>query len=94
MEHEAFHLVAAGVCRYLDELAARANGERGPLAPEVVRLVAAWRALLRRHARGADGRCAGCGHRRWWLPPAHRNGELCTVWQVAVGYFLRRVPRR
>lgn len=28
----------------------------------------------------------------WGWLPVRRPAELCTVWQVAVGYFIRRLP--
>ncbi|MFD9887870.1 hypothetical protein ACFWY9_00910 [Amycolatopsis sp. NPDC059027] len=59
------------------------------------------------HELGGDGRCVACGGRRWttraraagkahhgWFGwwPVRRQASLCTVWQVAVGYFVRRLP--
>lgn len=72
----------------------------GAVPGEIARLAAAWRVLLKQHALGADGRCVVCaraevgfGWRRWfgWLPTRRRPG-MCTVWQVAVAYFIRRSP--
>ncbi|ANN20688.1 hypothetical protein SD37_37275 [Amycolatopsis orientalis] len=76
----------------------------------MLRLVAAWRALLRMHELDGVGRCVVCGHARLFgprpagcrgpsrgifagrLPIRRRPVGLCTVWQVAVGYFIRRAP--
>ncbi|MFD5092290.1 hypothetical protein ACFWMR_16940 [Amycolatopsis thailandensis] len=78
----------------------------------MLRLVAAWRALLRAHEPDGAGRCVVCGHaRRWlfgprpagyrnllsgllagWRPIERRPAGLCTVWQIAVGYFIRKLP--
>ncbi|PXY38039.1 hypothetical protein BA062_05430 [Prauserella flavalba] len=79
-----FQAIGEGVVRSLDELAARAMAEGGPLASDVGRLVAAWRLLLRLHGRTERGGCRVCGR--------SHGRRLCTVWQVAVGYFLRRLP--
>ncbi|WP_199434337.1 hypothetical protein [Qaidamihabitans albus] len=79
-----FRAVSGGVREYLDELAGRAAADGGSLAPDVARLVAAWRLVLRLHGRTARRGCRACRGRR--------GGRLCTVWQVAVGYFLRRPP--
>ncbi|GAA1207832.1 hypothetical protein GCM10009675_29280 [Prauserella alba] len=62
----------------------RASTRCGRQVPEVERLVAAWQLLLRMHERTGDGACRVCG--------PGRDHRLCTVWQVAVGYFLRRLP--
>lgn len=55
--------------------------DRLPRDPEAQRLAAAWRALLHLHEARPDGECERC-----------RRGHAgsCTVWQVAVGYFVRR----
>lgn len=79
-----FLAVSAGVGEALDEFLARANPMATPDDADVARLVAAWRLLLRLHERTADGGCRVCGVRT--------DRRLCTVWQVAVGYFLRRSP--
>ena len=58
---------------------------------ETRRLIAAWRALLRQHhPAGSKGRCAGCGRPHGMR--RHR-GAMCTVWRVAVAYFIRRTSR-
>lgn len=112
MDGVLFGVLAAGVQEYLRGVGKGAEPDRGPEPPEVHRLVAAWRALLRMHELGGDGKCVRCGHaRRWlvgprpagcgsssrrflaeWLPIRRRPAEFCTVWQVAVGYFIRRLP--
>jgi hypothetical protein len=100
-----FRLVSGFVARYLDDLVARsaaAHGAHAPLAGELVRVATAWRALLRMHHRMPGGGCAVCGKshtralrrlglRRRVLPDAD-SAPVCTVWQVAIGYFVRRVP--
>ncbi len=123
MDAVLFGLLAEGVRNYLRGVLETMVPDRGrepsgasgtpPLAgAEACRLAAAWRALLRQHELGADGRCVTCGRgRRWttrarsaarvrsaggavhwgWLP-VRRPAELCTVWQVAVAYFIRRLP--
>ncbi|GAB3508094.1 hypothetical protein [Amycolatopsis cihanbeyliensis] len=79
MDESWFRLVSDGVWRYLDEVVAHAKGERGTLAREAGRTAAAWRTLLRLH--GGAGHCRRC-----------RRRGLCLVWQVAIGYFIRRLP--
>ncbi|MFC4001467.1 hypothetical protein ACFS2C_00020 [Prauserella oleivorans] len=79
-----FLAVSAGVAEALDELVARAAAQGGPVASDVSRLVAAWRLLLHLHERAGSHGCGCCGKQS--------GGRLCTVWQVAVGYFLRRLP--
>lgn len=124
MDAVLFHLLAEGVQKYLRGVLGSRVPDRGPglsgasgnpsrAGAEACRLAAAWRALLRQHELGADGRCVTCGRgRRWttrraarvrsaggaresvawgWLP-VRRSAELCTVWQVAVAYFIRRLP--
>ena len=124
MDAVLFHLLAEGVQKYLRGVLGSTASDRGPgpsgasgipsrAGAEACRLAAAWRALLRQHELGADGRCVTCGRgRRWttrraarvrsaggaggavpwgWLP-VRRSAELCTVWQVAVAYFIRRLP--
>lgn len=123
MDAVLFGLLAEGVRNYLRGVLETRVPDRGrepsgvPGTPshagaEACRLAAAWRALLRQHELGADGRCVTCGRgRRWttrarsvarvrsaggavpwgWLP-VRRPAELCTVWQVAVAYFIRRLP--
>nr|WP_221219006.1 hypothetical protein [Prauserella isguenensis] len=76
--------VRAGVLEVLGGLPAQVSARCGRRVPEVERLVAAWRLLLRMHERTGDGGCTVCGPRR--------DRRLCTVWQVAVGYFLRSLP--
>ncbi|MQA63329.1 MAG: hypothetical protein GEU86_17970 [Actinophytocola sp.] len=79
---EWFSLFAASVWRYLDGLGG-ARPELPPTASDARKLGAAWRALLRMHDTNAQGECVRCkrGH-----------PGSCTVWQVAVGYFVRRPP--
>jgi hypothetical protein len=74
---EWFKLFAAAVWRYLDGL----GDAQTSSGADAQRLAAAWRALLRMHEAGTEGDCARCkrGH-----------AGNCTVWQVAVGYFVRR----
>jgi hypothetical protein len=121
-----FGLLAEGVQKYLRGVLGSTVPDRGRepsgasgissrAGAEACRLAAAWRALLRQHELGADGRCVTCGRgRRWttrarraarvrsaggaegrvawgWLP-VRASAELCTVWQVAVAYFIRRLP--
>ena len=126
MDAVLFHLLAEGVQKHLRGVLGSAVPDRGPgpsgasgipsrAGAEACRLAAAWRALLKQHELGADGRCVTCGRgRRWttrraarvrsaggaggilpwgWVPvPVRRSAELCTVWQVAVAYFIRRLP--
>ncbi|MBA0124812.1 hypothetical protein H0B56_04585 [Haloechinothrix sp. YIM 98757] len=87
---EWFPLFAAAVWRYLDAAARRADSDPSAAAVDVRTLAAAWRTLLRVH-RGVEhgGSCARCVRRR------RRGGgrtEVCSVWQVAIGYFVRRPP--
>ncbi|WP_216210333.1 hypothetical protein [Amycolatopsis aidingensis] len=79
MDESWFRLVSDGVRRYLDEVVASARTEHGALAREAGRTAAAWRTLLRLH--GGAGGCREC-----------RRQRLCLVWQVAIGYFIRRLP--
>ncbi|MGH3625374.1 MAG: hypothetical protein ACRDQ5_26930 [Sciscionella sp.] len=78
MDEVFFHAVADAVGRYLDATerldANAATGEH------LRRLALAWRALLRLHRPGARGGCAGC---------ARGRREMCSVWRVAVAYFIR-----
>ncbi|MGH3520346.1 MAG: hypothetical protein ACRDQ7_23775 [Haloechinothrix sp.] len=82
---EWFGLFAANVWRYLDDLAARSVAERTPGAADLRKLAGAWRALLRLHEVEADGTCQACGR---------QHADACTVWQVAIGYFVGRLPGR
>jgi hypothetical protein len=50
------------------------------LEVETLRMVAAWRALLRLHQPDSHS-CRGCRRQR---------SAMCGVWQVATSYFLRR----
>lgn len=73
-----FTLFAAAVWKYLDGL----GGDAMQLPKsDTQRLAAAWRTLLRMHESERDGECERCkrGH-----------AGNCTVWQVAIGYFVRR----
>ena len=108
MDGVLFGVLSSGVLEYLRGVEEGAGTDRGPEPPEVLRLVAAWRALLRAHEPDGAGRCVVCGHaRRWlfgprpagclsrglfagWRPIERRPASLCTVWQIAVGYFLRK----
>ncbi|MGH3625320.1 MAG: hypothetical protein ACRDQ5_26640 [Sciscionella sp.] len=64
---------------YLDTLAANADQpSKAALADtEIVRLTAAWRAVLAEHEPDARGRCPQCS--RWRRPRAHP----CSVWTAA-----------
>lgn len=86
MERWWFDLVAAGVQRYLEDVVAGVLARTEANGPEVRRLAAAWRALLRLHQPGSNGRCSRCCRRR------RQDDEICTVWQVAIAYFVRRLP--
>lgn len=77
---EWFALFASSVWRYLDGLAGSEAQGRAPSKSDVRKLVAAWRALLRLHESGSARGCPGC----------ERDPHACTVWQVAIGYFVRR----
>ncbi|GAA3538841.1 hypothetical protein GCM10022222_23030 [Amycolatopsis ultiminotia] len=108
MDAVLFGIFSTGVQEYLQGVVGTANasGTASATMPvsvrgapgEVARLAAAWRALLKQHALAADGRCVVCGRsgagglagiRRW---PIRRRPGMCTVWQVAVAYFIRRLP--
>jgi hypothetical protein len=78
-----FRFVRSGVLDRLEELAGKVAAERGPLAAEMAVLAAAWQALLREHEHTRCGRCVLCRQGR-------ANGAVCSVWQVAIAYFLRR----
>lgn len=78
-----FGLFANSVWRYLDGIGARASADGSPSGAELRKLAGAWRALLRLHGTDPDGSCLAC--RR-----AHAG--VCSVWQVAIGYFVRRPP--
>lgn len=77
-----YRIFAESVGRYLDGVDRMvAESAARPLADEARRLAAAWRALLELH--GAAGRrCAACA----------RGRSMCSVWQVAHAYFVRRLP--
>lgn len=81
-----FGLFAAAVWRYLDGLAGESADGRTPSEADFRKLVAAWQAVLRLHDADRRGGCSGCER-------DHRP-EACTVWQVAIGYFVRRLPRK
>jgi len=53
--------------------------------PEAVRLIAAWRTLLGLHETTESGACRACGP-RW-------RRHMCSVWRVAVAYFVRHERR-
>ena len=103
MDAVLFGVFATGVQEYLRGVTGTvavgtATRRTGAVPGEVARLAAAWRALLRQHALGPDGRCvvcggaspAGAGIARWMR--RRRPAGLCTVWQVAVAYFIRQLP--
>ena len=105
MDAVLFGVFATGVQEYLRRVmgtvaAGATVRQAGAVPGEVARLAAAWRALLRQHALGPDGRCVVCGGAsrarardgiaRWM--PRRRPAGLCTVWQVAVAYFIRQLP--
>lgn len=89
MDEMLFGVLAEGVGRYLDavdRMVAPEAARQRPLAVEVHRLVAAWRALLDLHQPGVrGGGCGGCARQR-------RRGAMCGVWRVANAYFVRRLP--
>lgn len=74
MDEVLFGVLADAVSEYL------AAVERAPDGQEARRMAAAWRALLGAH-RAVGRRCGGCHGSR---------GAFCSVWRVAVGYFLHR----
>lgn len=74
---EWFTLFAAAVWRYLEGV----GGAPAVAHSETQKLAAAWRALLRLHEADQRGTCSRCAR-------GHRGN--CTVWQVAIGYFVRR----
>ncbi len=83
MDEMLYRIFAESVGRYLDGVERLGADSAGrPLADEVRRLVAAWRALLELHGQQAGRRCAGCAQRR----------SMCSVWRVAHAYFVRRLP--
>jgi hypothetical protein len=94
-----FRLLADGVLEYLRGSTKRGAGtgrpaaDRGPRPADVTRLVGAWVALLRMHELDESGRCTLCSRaRRRLLRGRLGSSQLCSVWQVAVAYFLRRIP--
>ena len=92
MDPVLFGLLAGGVHDYLRGVLGKPSEPAGAQAREdACRLAAAWRALLRQHELGGDGCCAVCGGGRRWARRSRREG-LCSVWQVAVAYFIRRRP--
>lgn len=76
---EWFKLFAASVWRYLDGVGDAPTSS----GVDTQKLAAAWRALLRMHEAGTHGDCSRC---------TRGHAGNCTVWQVAVGYFVRRPP--
>ena len=50
---------------------------------ELVRMVAAWRALLAEHEPDEDGRCRSCSGWR-----QRRRGYRCSVWVTAHRYLV------
>jgi hypothetical protein len=94
-----FRVLADGVLEYLRGSTRRGAGtglpaaDRGPRPADVTRLVGAWVALLRMHELDENGRCALCSRARGGLLRRRlESSQLCSVWQVAVAYFLRRMP--
>lgn len=78
MDGTLLRVLADAITRYL------ALAEVGqPSTSQTGQLVAAWRAVLRLHRPTVRAECPGC---------AHRRGEMCDVWRVAVAYFLRSSP--
>jgi len=94
-----FRVLADGVLEYLRGSTRRGAGtgppaaDRGSRPADVARLVGAWVALLRMHELDESGRCALCSRARGGLLRRRlESSQLCSVWQVAVAYFLRRMP--
>ncbi|GAA1947244.1 hypothetical protein [Amycolatopsis minnesotensis] len=83
-----FRYISSGVLERLEDIAGRAAADRGPLAAEAATLAAAWTCLLRLHRQQPGKRCALCGG------GTGTPTELCSAWQVAVAYLLRRMPER
>lgn len=73
MDEIFVRVLAEAVAGYL------AAAERGTDVAPVHGVAAAWRTLLRLHHPTARRRCPGC---------ARRRGDMCQVWQVAIGYFV------
>ncbi|TDQ05864.1 hypothetical protein [Labedaea rhizosphaerae] len=87
MDELLHRALAERIAAYLDTVDRLVVEQPCSAAYETRRLVAAWRALLRQHhPAGSKGRCAGCGR-----PHGGRgHAGMCTVWRVAVAYFIRR----
>jgi hypothetical protein len=88
-----FELLADGVHEYLFGVASRAAADRGPLPSEVARLVGAWRALLACTISTpmVDAESAARDGAYSVIPWAWRGRDVLRM-QVAVGYFVRRLP--
>jgi ribosomal protein S14 len=87
-----FRALAERIGAYLDTVDKLAVEQPCSAAGEARRLVAAWRALLRQHEpTGRKARCSGCG--RPHGSRRHAGRTMCTVWRVAVAFFVRRVAR-
>jgi hypothetical protein len=86
VEQRLFRLLRDGVFQRLEEIAGKARAARGPLSGEVTVLVGAWRTVLEMHEHSRWGRCPWCRRRR-------TRAGVCTVWLVAIGYFLGAPPR-
>ncbi len=82
MDEVLFGVLAENIGSYLDGVERRAGRSE-----ELLRLVAAWRALLDLHRpEGRRGGCGGCARAR------HRRGGMCSVWRVANAFFVRGAP--
>lgn len=87
MDELLHRALAERIAAYLDTVDRLVVEQPYSAAYETRRLVAAWRALLRQHhPAGSKGRCAGCGRPHG----VRRHAGMCTVWRVAVAYFVRR----
>lgn len=62
--------------------AADASSRTAIAETELLRMVAAWRALLAEHEPDEEGRCRRCARRR------RRRRHLCSVWITAHQYLV------
>lgn len=91
MDELLHRALAERIAAYLDTIDRLVTEHPYSAAFETRRLVAAWRALLREHhPAGSRGHCAGCGRRHGVR--RHAGSAMCTVWRVAVAFFVRRTP--